>query len=194
MPYSLLSRGRLFGQSDLSYAQAAPWMRAGDFIPSKLGHRLMPIILSVGPTLRALHEAAARVWLAERDPDETEWPDDWPASVKHSSEFADAVSLQDEIESLALALHDPDGNLVATESIWLQDSGPLIARAHKPSDLEHRLRRQPRCVERRDDLDPPTIDLRTLRPCGVRPNVRYQILITLAGMTKSLDQRRKRAG
>lgn len=194
MPYSLLSRGRLFGQSDLSYAQAAPWMRAGDFIPSELGHRLMPVILSVGPTFRALHDAAARAWLAERKPSEMEWPDDWPASVRQSSEFADAVSLQDEIESLALALHDPEGNLVATESIWLQDSGLFIGRAHNPSELDGRVRRQPRRLELRDDLDLPVLDLRNLRPRGVRPNVRYQILITLAGTTESVDQQRKRAG
>jgi hypothetical protein len=49
MPYTVWSRGRLVGESELAYAQAFPDMRMGDFQPSPVGETLLPIILGVAP-------------------------------------------------------------------------------------------------------------------------------------------------
>ena len=51
MPYTLWSRGRLIGQTELAYARSFPGLRAGDFEPSALGETLMPIIIGVGVPL-----------------------------------------------------------------------------------------------------------------------------------------------
>ena len=180
-------------------------MRAGDFIPSELGQRLMPVILGVGPALRALHDAAERAWIAERKPGETERPDDWPASVRGSSEFADAVSLQDEVESLALELRDPDGNLVRTESIWLYDTRQADTNDPDPLDLDESVRHDLELLEFDDDLDPEDLDCfdddelemelgDTISDVTTPEPGRYQILITLGGVTKSFNRRYGAAG
>lgn len=197
MRYSLWSRGRLFGHSDLAYVQWAPWLRAGDFEPSDLGHRLMPVILGVGPALTALHDAAERAWMAERKPGETEPPDDWPASVKTSSEFADAVSLQDEIASLELELRDSDGQVVPTESIWLQDADWLAARGRDEVAIEMLIDQSTDAVDNHDgfdsqDLDELDLELEDDLESWEPAPSRYQILVTLAGADEAI--RRYSAG
>ena len=197
MRYSLWSRGRLFGHSDLAYAQWAPWMRAGDFEPSDLGHRLMPVILGVGPALMSLYDAAERAWRAERKPGETKRPDDWPASVKRSSEFADAVSLQDEIASLELELRDSDGHIVPTESIWLQDADWLAARGRDEVAIEALIDQSSDAATSQDgfdseDLDELDMELEDDLDAWEPTPSRYQILITLAGADEAI--RRYSAG
>ena len=198
MPYSLWSRGRLFGHSELAYAQWASWLRAGDFEPSERGHRLMPVILGVGPALSALYDVAESAWRSERAVGETERSDDWPASVKCSSEFADAMSLQDEVESLALELRDPDGNVVPTESIWIQDTHRLLARAREGLDLDDVDGDDIDALDLADDdelgetgleLDDLDMELDEYDEFLEPEFPRYQLFVTLAGVEKAMLRR-----
>jgi hypothetical protein len=149
----------------------------------------------------ALHDAAERAWLAERSPEETEMPDDWPPSVKQSLEFADAVSLQDEVESLALELRDPDGHVVATESIWFQDTERLLARAREASDIEDLLAEDFEGLDDTDldGLENDGIDNAAVESLGLELDdeldrweseptewPRYQIFVRLAGSAEAL--------
>ena len=131
MPYTLWSRGRLLGQSTLGYAQARPGLRAGDFEPTDLGHKLMPIITGVGPALKSLYEVAKEHPLAAGQAD---GDPDFPKAVRQTTVYADAVSIADELESLALELRDEHGHVVPTEHIWINDTEYLLARANEPSD------------------------------------------------------------
>lgn len=131
MPYTVWSRGRLIGESELAYRQAFPKLRVGDFQPSELGETLMPVMLGEGPALNALYEASIRLNEEGEAVDRAKDTGDWPAAVKRTTEFADAMSIHDEVESLALELHDSTGAVVATESIWFQDTHRLVALARE---------------------------------------------------------------
>lgn len=131
MPYTLWSRGRLIGQSELAYARSLPGLRAGDFEPSPLAETLMPIIIGVGPALKALHQAADVVWEARERSGRRRRRRGWPDEVRQSTEYADAMSISDELRSLALELHDPTDMVIATEDIWLQDTHRLLALARE---------------------------------------------------------------
>lgn len=124
MTYTLWSRGRLLGQTELAYRQAIPGLRAGDFFPNELGERLMPIIDGVGPALMALSDTTEAVL---RTNPSAHREDDWPAGVRQTTQYADAMSITDELESLRLELRDSAGAVVETQHLWLRDTHRLIA-------------------------------------------------------------------
>src|SRR3954471_19424051 len=129
MPYTVWSRGRLVGHSELAYARAFPDMRMGDFEPTAIGETLLPIILGVAPALRALCD------VVENTPcnagSGTPHATGFPPEVRRTTEYADVVSSQDEIDALALELHDSAGNAVSTEWLWFQDTHRLRALARQ---------------------------------------------------------------
>ena len=176
MPYTVWSRGRLVGESELAYARSLPGLRAGDFEPSPLGEKLMPIIIGVGPALCALHEAAEDVLRTEKRKGRRARNGDWPASVKKTTEYADAMSLPDELESLALELRDPGGAVVKTEWIAVQDTHRLVALAREDLQSEY-----PDMTFEDDDPE----------PWEPQPP-RYQILVALDGHDRSMARLAKR--
>jgi hypothetical protein len=178
MPYTLWSRNRLIGSSELAYRRSFPKLRVGDFEPTELGEKLMPIIVGVGPALSALYEVSQRVRREQRKKGiRRSRRADWPPEVKETTECADAMSLPDELESLALELRDPSGTVVETESIWLQDTHRLVALAREElaevyPDMEFEDEREPW------EPEPP----------------RYQIYVELPGhdkwMSRAADRRK----
>ena len=124
MPYTVWSRGRLLGESELAYRRTWPRFRAGDFAPTPLGESLMSIIDGVGPALRALYEVTETDRQLHQDGDS---PNGWPARVRRTTEYADAVSIGDELESLDLELRDPSGAVVKTDWISIRDLEQLLA-------------------------------------------------------------------
>jgi len=91
MPYTVWSRGRLFGKSELAYRRTFPKLRAGDFLPSELGQTLMPVFIGEGPALSALYDVAIRMKEEPREPGDADEDAEWPrapqmdeASGKHS--------------------------------------------------------------------------------------------------------------
>lgn len=177
MPYTLWSRNRLIGSSELAYRRSFPKLRVGDFEPTELGEKLMPIIVGVGPALSALYEASERVRREQRKKGiRRSRRGDWSPEVKQTTEYADAMSLPDELESLALELRDPNGGVVETESIWLQDTHRLVALAREDwaeacPDME---------FEEREPWEPAP--------------PRYQIYVELPGHDKWMHRAARRRG
>lgn len=132
MTYTVWSRGRLLGHSTLGYARAAPGMRAGDFEPTPLGETLMPILTGVGPALNTLHRVAADLRTDAMSQADGDPALGFSPLVRSTTEYADAVSLVDELESLALELREPDGVVVRTEMIAVNDTAHLRALAREP--------------------------------------------------------------
>jgi hypothetical protein len=159
MRYTVWSRGRLIGESELSPVHAMPKMRIGDFEPSPVGETLLPVILGVSPAVRALCDVAEKVR-------------DWPDGVRQTTEYADAVSIQDEVESLALELHDSEGHRVATDWMSFQDTHRLIAIAREEMALV-----DPDLVFEEDDFE----------PWQPQP-ARYQIMVALEGFDKRMER------
>ena len=135
MPYTVWSRDRLIGHSELAYRRQLPGMLGGDFFPSEAGEQLMPIIVGVGPALCALHEFTDD--LRRRNPAvELKESGDWSPVIRGTTAYADAVSSHDERESLNLELRDPDGSVIKTEWINIQDTYRLMARAREEMEAE----------------------------------------------------------
>jgi hypothetical protein len=117
----------LVGHTELASTRTLPGLRVGDFEATDVGERLMPIILGVGPALRIFYDFAT----AAREQAEASGVkvarDEWPDAVRTSTEYADAISSQDELDSLALELHDKTGKLVKTDWIHIKDMHQLVA-------------------------------------------------------------------
>lgn len=113
MPYTLWSRNRLIGSSELAYRRSFPRLRVGDFEATELGEQLMPIILGVGPALNALYEASRRVRREQRKKGiRRSRRGDFPPEVKQTTEYADAVSAPLELESLSLESGEPQKKVI----------------------------------------------------------------------------------
>lgn len=97
--YTLWSRGRLLGQTDLGFVYRAHGFRSGWFYPTPAGERLMPAATAVAPALRLLH-------ILGDDP-----------TVR--ADFRAAV---DREQALELQLRGPNGAVIATESVGIADT------------------------------------------------------------------------
>jgi len=176
MPYTVWSRGRLIGESELAYARSLPGLRAGDFEPSPIGEKLMPIIVGVGPALKVLYGVAAEVRRDDERNGRTIPMGEFPPSVRATTEYADAMSLHDELESLSLELHDLQGALVKTDWISVRDMQRLVAEARAELAQEC-----PEMVWEEDERE----------PWEPEPP-RYQIMVGLEGFEERMERRARR--
>ena len=106
MRYTLWSRGRLLGETDLGFIYRQNGFRCGWLEPTALGERLMPAATGVPPALHA-------ECLMESD----------------ATARADLLSAIDQEEALELVLCGPDGAVIATEDIGIIDTHHLLALA-----------------------------------------------------------------
>lgn len=115
MSYTIWSRGRLIGETDLGFIYRENNHRTGWFHPNELGERLMPVATGVSPALRA------EFFLG---PDPT---------VR-----ADVVEAADHCDALELELRGPHGKRIDTEYVHVVDTHYLISLsdAKGPDDPE----------------------------------------------------------
>jgi hypothetical protein len=121
--------------------------------------------------LRALHDILEKRRHTAAPTDGVPGPVGFPDEVREMTEYADVVSAQDELDTLALELHDPAGNVVSTEWIWFQDTHRLIALGR-----EEMTKLDPDLVFDDDDAE----------PWQPQPP-RYQIMVGLEGYEKRMD-------
>jgi len=103
MPYTLWSRDRLLGESELDYAQVLENVRTGDFIATEMGEKLMPILTGVRSTLLEMVRTENR-----------------------GTAEADVGAAQTHFESLELQLRASDGSVVPTEWIDVRDTESIM--------------------------------------------------------------------
>jgi len=122
MPYTLWSRGRMLGESDLGFVQVWENVKFGWFHPSPVGEKFIRVLTGTGPALMTLHKmmrdpvrVVARGVEAEPDADS-------PRDIRQTLEYADLASMVDELESLQLELRDPDGKVVAVQHMGVDDT------------------------------------------------------------------------
>jgi hypothetical protein len=112
MRYTLWSRGRLVGETDLGFVYRRDGFRCGWLHPTEVGDRLMAAATGVAPALRTVSTIG---------PDPTA--------------RADLLSAVDQEEALELQLQGPDGGVIATEDIGIIDTHYLLAIAESgPGD------------------------------------------------------------
>lgn len=113
MPYTLWSRNRLLGETDLGFVYREAGFRCGWFHPSDIGERLMPSATGVAPALRAM-------WAIGPD----------------ATARADVHAAVDHERALDLELRGPDGAVIPTESIAIIDTHHLLSLARQAPDAE----------------------------------------------------------
>lgn len=118
MQYTVSSRGRPIGTTDLDFERIPGSTRSGWFHPNALGEELMPSIAQVLPAMRAFVCRNAR----DEDGRRIVLP-----SFRASSLFADLAEALHRVDAMDLTLHDADGALIATSQIGIQDIEQLLA-------------------------------------------------------------------
>lgn len=117
MRYSVWSRGRLIGETDLGYYRIINRSRSGSFHPNSEGEQLMPVIASVLPAMRAyLH----------RDQVDPQGQSLVQPEMHGSTMFADLAEVFQRMHSLELELRREDGSVVPTVDIGIQDCEQLL--------------------------------------------------------------------
>jgi hypothetical protein len=122
MTYTLWSRGRLLGESDLGYARCLPRHRMGTLHPTDVGDRLLPVAAGVSAAGIAFGRAFDRLEQAGRR----------CSREQCVPEHVDLVSAVDEREALAMELRGPDGAVIPTEWIDVRDVAFLLSLAREP--------------------------------------------------------------
>jgi hypothetical protein len=111
--YTVWSRGRLLGETDLGFVYRENEFRCGWFHPTAKGEQLMPIATGFAFAVR-------NAWLMGLDP-----------SVR-----ADLASAEDEEQALGLQLRGPNGALIPTRSITIVDFQNLSSIPREDSEAD----------------------------------------------------------
>jgi hypothetical protein len=128
-PYSLWSRGRNLGSTDLGFIFRERGYRCGWFHPNALGERLMPIAAGVAPAMRTEFMIG-------------------PDATAH----ADVLAACDQEEALELELRGPDGKRIDTESIAIIDTQYLLSLQDPERDLENDVELTPEEQQEVDEI------------------------------------------
>src|SRR3954462_13647213 len=169
MSYTLWSRGRLLGESDLGFVQIYSNMRMGWFYPSPTGEKLMPVLTGTGPALRKVGRLLRNpIRTAMRVPSDHD-EGDWPRDIRRTTAYADLASCIDELESMELELRDASGQRVETDHLGIDDV------EFKLSFISKRDRRR--------------LDMDDDEPWRAEGGERYQIQVYFPGPRILIDER-----
>jgi hypothetical protein len=113
MTYTLWSRGRLLGETDLGFIYREHGHRCGWFHPNELGDRMMTAATGVAPAMRT-------AFMIGPDP----------------TAQADILAAADAEEALALELRGPTGRRIDTERIAIIDTHYLLSIPTNDLELE----------------------------------------------------------
>jgi len=115
--YTVTSRGRPIGTTDLGFARLDDSWRAGWFLPNERAADVMAALGAVLPATLAVHPKRGRTH-------------DNPAVARRelarSTEWADLAEALHRVDELDLELRCADGSVVPTESIEIQDTESLL--------------------------------------------------------------------
>ena len=114
--YTVWSRGRLVGETDLGFIFREFNRRTGWFYPTDQAEHLLANATGVSPAMRM-------VWAIGPDP----------------TAEADFKAAVDAAERLELELRSPDGNVIETENIGIVDTHYLIALGQSAEEEEPEL-------------------------------------------------------
>ena len=118
MSYTVSSRGRPIGTTDLGFFRIDACGRSGWFHPNALGEQLMPTIASVLPGMRAFISRESR---------DGEGRSLVQPEFLTSTLFADLAEAFQRVEALELTLRRPDGTTIPTTEIGIQDTERELA-------------------------------------------------------------------
>jgi hypothetical protein len=135
MPYTLWSHGQLLGESDFELARGPGKRRAGTFRPSPLGATLLPTLCGMAPALFAFGRMLERENHAIRSFEEED-PGVLEAIVTSTPEGREMMGFAKQLCELDLELRDPDGRIIETESLAVNDFELFREFARQEADAE----------------------------------------------------------
>lgn len=163
--YTLWSRGRLLGESELDLVHCISKLRTGFLYPTALGKTLLPVAAAVSSASIAFSEALEIVQSESRE-----------ATWRRLPEYADYHSACDAFEALELELRDPHGNVISTEYLEVRDTEIVIDLGATP----HNTDRQTFTDEESSSLETDdAADLSWRRPRDGCEWTRYQLQVSL---------------
>ena len=120
MSYTVWSRGRQIGETDLGFLRIVEQFASGWFHPNADGERVMAMIASPSPVMRAyMHREAV-----DASGEGFVLPE-----LKGSTLFADLAEAFQHLQALDLELRREDGSVVPTSDVGFQDTHQLLALA-----------------------------------------------------------------
>ena len=133
--FTLWSKKRLVGRARIMYFPPFPGQRCGDFMPTELGEQLMPTMLGVHSAMKTFYDFAAKAHEEARSKG-IKLEEEWPDSVRNSTEYADMVSANHALDSLELELRDSTNHVVPTEWIQIKDYEEMTREAQQIMEME----------------------------------------------------------
>jgi hypothetical protein len=178
--FTLWSKKGLVGRAKIMYFPPFPGQRCGDFMPTQLGEQLMPTLLGEHSAMKTFYDFAASAHEEARSKG-IRFEEEWPDSVRHSTEYADMVSARHELDSLELQLRDSTNHVVPTEWIQIKEFEEMTREARQIMNLEAAslgLADEELDLEELglDELNPDEVDFDDLESWEEPPLPKYQIM------------------
>ena len=130
MSYTIWSHDRLLGETDLGWVRCMENVRSGFFHPTDLGTRFMPRACGVSPAMGEL----SRVEIENAPDDQADGGASCP--FEQTTQYADMLAAIEHERGLSLELRGPDGEVIPTEDIFIQDNEYLLSLADKADEEE----------------------------------------------------------
>ena len=118
MNYVVSSRGEPIGVTDLGFYVALPRHRIGWLHPNAHGEKVLPVVATVLPALRA---CVSRTAAGNSEDNSRVQPHSEKATL-----LADLAAALQHVSALELTLHREDGTLIPTESVGVKDMDQLL--------------------------------------------------------------------
>lgn len=119
----------MVGESDLDYERVFPDSCFGDFIPTEYGEKLMPIVTGVSRALLELSRTRDK-WQDLPLPNRRD-------VMRSTTEYGDTKAAEDQFEALELELRGPNGAVIPTSCIGIQDTEWLLQWSEdRPNEID----------------------------------------------------------
>lgn len=133
--YTLWSHDRLLGHSDLAYNDhVAANMRMGEFVATEIGEQVMPAITGLRS---ARHDLGKTCQQIRSDHGKHVGPSEFCELLRNTTAYADSKAAESHCEALELQLRGPDGSIIDTESISIQDTELLLSLARESETFDY---------------------------------------------------------
>jgi hypothetical protein len=126
VPFTVWSKDRLIGESELSYVANTDKFKMGDFVATEHGEKLMPIITGVRRAVVEMSRSIRSRNTSDADAEIT--------AIEDTEEWADVAEATAHFEGLELQLRGPDGSAIPTESIDIIDTEYTLATFGQPEE------------------------------------------------------------
>ena len=128
MPYTVWSRGRLVGESDLGYVRWNSRVRSGDFFATPFGETVISLMMESSVALTELEKVMRESPAGEIDVTDPRW----------RTANADIEAAENRREGLALELRDANGTVIETEYVDIRDTYLILQMSEERQMLDER--------------------------------------------------------